>query len=226
MYNSTMPSLADIAAVTNNNDGIGGNNGWWVLIILFALFGGWGNGGYGVYGGAQGAANNYVLASDFATLQRQIDTLGSDLKTSNVSIGNGISSLGYDQLAQMNGINNNINQSTNALTAQMSNLGFQIQNCCCENKQAIAQLRYDEATNACAINNAINNATQQIIQNDNANYRQLHDENVAIQMAGKDDRIAALTAQVNALTLAASQQAQNEYLLNELKKSCGCGGCC
>ena len=46
MMNAT-PSLADIAAVTDgnrNNDGFGNGNGWWVLIILFAIFGGWGNG--------------------------------------------------------------------------------------------------------------------------------------------------------------------------------------
>ena len=47
MFNSS-PSLADIAAVTggNRNDGAWGDGGWWVLIILFALFGGWG--GYGL----------------------------------------------------------------------------------------------------------------------------------------------------------------------------------
>ena len=226
MFNSSMPSLADIAAVTNNNDGFSGNNGWWVLIILLALFGGWGNGGYG-YGGANGgAAEHYTLASDFATIQRQIDTATADLKTATTAISNGISSLGYDQLSQMNGINNNINQSTNNLTAQMSNLGYQFQQCCCDNKQAIAQLRYDNATNTCTLNNAINNAAQQIIQNDNANYRQLHDENVAIQMSAKDDRIAALTAQVNQLSLAASQQEQTAYIINQLKNSGCCSSCC
>ena len=49
MMNVT-PSLADIAAVTDgnrNNDGFGNGNGWWVLIILFAIFGGWGNGAWG-----------------------------------------------------------------------------------------------------------------------------------------------------------------------------------
>lgn len=122
----------------------------------------------------------------------------------------------------MNGINTNINNATNSITAQLSNLGYQFQNCCCENKQAIAQVRYDMATQNCALQNAINQAAQQIMQNDNANYRALHDENVAIQMAAKDDRIAALTAQINALNLAASQQAQNAYLISQLKNDC-CG---
>ncbi len=201
-------SLSDIAAVTNN-DGIGGNNGWWILIILFALFGGWGNGSYG----SAGAANNYVLGSDFATIQRQLSDGFGATEGKLDSISNGICSLGYDQLSQMNGINTNI-----------SNLGYQLQQCCCENKQAIAQVRYDMATGNNAITNAINTAAQQIMQNDNANYRQLHDENVAIQMAAKDDRIAALTAQINALNLAASQQAQNAYLISQLGNN-GCNGC-
>lgn len=43
MFNSNGPSLADIAAVTGNrnNDGFGEGNGWWILIILFAIFGGY-----------------------------------------------------------------------------------------------------------------------------------------------------------------------------------------
>ena len=39
---SNSPSIADIAAVTDGNRNSGGwgdGNGWWVLIILFALFG-------------------------------------------------------------------------------------------------------------------------------------------------------------------------------------------
>lgn len=221
MFNSNVPSLADIAAVTNSNDGIGGNNGWWVLIILFALFGGWGNGGYAGVGG-QGAANNYVLASDFATLQRQIDSVGGDLKGSVTSIANGISSLGYDQLSQMNNINTNIAASTNALTAGLTGIGTQIQQCCCDNRQAISDLRYENASNTCAITTAISNAVQTIVQNDNANYRQLHDENVAAAMAAKDDRIAQLTSQISELNLRASQQDQNAYLISKL----GGNGCC
>lgn len=53
-----VPSLADIAAVTDKNDGLGGSmgGGFWIfaLIILFAMmgngFGGWGNRGNGDYG--------------------------------------------------------------------------------------------------------------------------------------------------------------------------------
>ena len=48
MFSNSAPSLSDIAAVTDNNrnGGWSDGNGWWVLIILFALFG-WGGNGYG-----------------------------------------------------------------------------------------------------------------------------------------------------------------------------------
>lgn len=55
------------------------------------------------------------------------------------------------------------------------------------------------------------------MQNDNANYRALHDEMVANRMADKDETIAQLRTQVSQMTLAASQQAQNNYLVNQLR---------
>lgn len=112
MFNMSAPSLADIAAVTRNNDGNdgwGGNNGWWILIILFALFG-WGRGGYG-YGGNDGGCG-CATAGD---IQRGFDTSAIVGKLD--GINNGICSLGYDQLAQMNSVNQNV-----------STTGFGIQN--------------------------------------------------------------------------------------------------
>lgn len=73
MFNNSALSAADVAAVTdgNRNSGWGGDGGWWVLIILFALFGwggnrGFGNGGYGVGGGTfdGGIPNGFALATD------------------------------------------------------------------------------------------------------------------------------------------------------------------
>lgn len=79
-------SLADIAAATGrdgNNNGFADGNGWWVIIFLIFAFMGWGNRGFGNgFGGnsGNGAADNYVLASDFATLQRQIDSSTATLE--------------------------------------------------------------------------------------------------------------------------------------------------
>ena len=82
---------------------------------------------------------------------------------------------------------------------------------------AIAQVRYDMSANACAVTNTIQSAARDITDNQNANYRALHDEIVAIRMEDKNAQIAALQSQVQALNLAQSQANQNQYLINTLR---------
>ena len=73
------------------------------------------------------------------------------------------------------------------------------------------------STDACAIQNAIASAARDITDNQNANYRALHDEIVANRMEDKNEQIADLRSQVQALNLAASQQNQNRYLIDQLR---------
>lgn len=218
------PSLSDIAAVAgrnNNDDAFGGNNGWWILIILFAIFGGWGNGGW--QNNNQYPANTGYID---AAIQRGFDnqTVVSKLN----GLENGICSLGYDQLAQMNNINqtisttgynvlNAIQQNSIAGLQNTNTLQSQIQTGFCGVNESVAQNRYDLASGTCAITNAVTQASQNIMNNDNANYRQLHDEITAIQMSQKDEKIADLQAQVQQLNLTASQQAQNNYIVSHLQ---------
>lgn len=150
-------SVADIAAVTrDNNDGFGGSNGWWLLIILFALFG-WGGNGYGWGGNAGRTAEStsvyegYVLGNDFSQLSRQISDSTAMTERKLDGINNGICSLGYDQLAQMNGINTNILSGTNTLQAA-------IKDCCCQTQQNIKDTQYAIGSASADIN--YNLATQ------------------------------------------------------------------
>ena len=244
MFNSNMPSLSDIAAVTGNrNDsGWGDGNGWWVLIILFAIFGGWGgNNGWGNNGNGGYAAT----AATQADIQRGFDTSAVTNKLNGLENGlcDGFYSMNTAVMSGTNTLQNAIQQASTAnlqntytlqnaiqqdTVANMQNtnsISRQLADCCCENRAAIAQVRYDNATNTCAITTAINQLGQTIIQNDNANYRALHDELVAIQMANKDAKIAELTAMNNALNLAASQQAQNAYLVEQMKRCSGITCC-
>lgn len=199
-------SLADIAAVTRgNNDGFGnGGDGWWALIIILALFGGFGENGGGLLGN-RGGSSSTTAAID-ASLQRGFDTQSIISKLD--GINNGICSLGYDQLAQMNTINQNVSQTgyniQNSLqqmsVAQMQQAfaaQTQLQNCCCNIENLLAQANYNRATDTCAITTAINQAAQDIMLNCNNNARQLHDEQVALQLQGKDAQIAQLTAALN-----------------------------
>ena len=56
-----------------------------------------------------------------------------------------------------------------------------------------------------------------IIENQNANYRALHDELVQYRIEDKNDTIAELRSQVQALNLSASQSNQNTYLIDRLQ---------
>ncbi len=243
MFGGSGISLADIAAVTRNNngngDGFGGNNGWWILIILWAL---WGRNGFGDQNGNQcccnsgnggGAGTMYYVGAD---LQRGFDNSTVIAKLD--GINNGICSLGYDQLAQMNGINTNIMQSTNTLQnaiqqqtiAQMQDtnaLSRQLGDCCCENRQAIAQVRYDMATDTCAVTTAVSNAARDIIENQNANYRALHEENVQARIEALNAQLREKDSLIQSLNLSASQANQNNTIrgyvqqaVAELKDPC------
>lgn len=104
----------------------------------------------------------------------------------------------------------NPQQSAAALQAQLAD-------CCCQNREAISGVNYNMATSTNAVTTAICNAARDITENQNTNYRQLHDELVTYRMEDKDNTIAELRSQVNALNLSASQSNQNAYLVAQLK---------
>lgn len=199
-------SLSDIAAATGCNSGFGGDYGAWWIIIIIVLFG-WGRNGYGFGGnGSEGAAANYVLTSDFSQLSRQIADANAMTERKLDTINNGLCTLGYDNLVQANGINANI-----------STLSANLQGCCCDIKGLIADNKYEMAKGFCSTNNTIAMSTRDIVDNMNANYRALHDEIVANRIEDKNAQIAAQQNEINALRLSASQSAQNEYLVNQLR---------
>lgn len=234
----------------NNGNGAFGNTGDWAWIIILFLIFGWGGRGFGNgFGGngGSGAYDNYVLSSDFATLQRLIADGNNMLERRTDNIINGLCDGFYTQAQLINGVNTNI-----------SNLGYNLQNCCCDIKSQLADcccttqraidgVNYNLATNTCAITNNATQNTRDIIDAVNCSYRNLHDELVSAKLEAKNDRIEELNNQVNALRLKASQEAQNAYLLNELKpcpsaayivpnpnccynyqvtQGCGCNGGC
>ena len=82
--------------------------------------------------------------------------------------------------------------------------------------QELAQIVID----TCAINTNIANATRDIVDSQNANTRSILDALTAQRIADKDAQILAQSQQIAALQLAASQQAQNNYLISQLKAPC------
>lgn len=209
---SNSPSIADIAAVTDGNrgNGWGDGNGWWVLVILFALFG-WGRGGYG-FGGSQGCDTACATVGD---VER-----GFNQQTTNQrfnAIDNAFAQIGYRSLEQANATNQGIAQLGYQLQGDFCNLGTQLQQCCCDTQRSIDGVNYNMSQGFCSVTNAISTAARDITENQNANYRALHDEIVANRMEDKNAQIQALQAQVQALNLAQSQANQNQYLVDQLR---------
>ena len=199
-------SLSDLAAVTGNgnrNNGMFGDEGgaWWIIILFLFCFAGWGGNG-GLFGcgnsTGSGITDGYILTSDFASLERQIENGFDRIINQGVQTSNGICSLGYDQLAQINGINNNINTATNTIAAQLTALGTQQAQCCCDTKyqlaSSFADLNYRLAEQSCQTRQPIN--------------RRNTDKNTLAH--------AELTAINSDLRFQASQAAQNAYLVSAL----------
>lgn len=217
-------SASDVALLSNRgtyNDGFGGNgdNAWW--IILFLIFG-LGNRGFGGgFGNGSGIGENYVLATDFATIERKLDNLANGICDStfalNNTMTNGFAGVQQTLCQGFNGVNTAVLQSQNATERGFCQLGNQLAMCCCDIEKGIMGVNYNMATNTNALQQAICTSTRDLIDNQNANYRALHDEIVANRIEDKNAQIQAQQNEINALRLKASQEAQNTYLINELK---------
>lgn len=97
-----------------------------------------------------------------------------------------------------------------ALMQQLNAMQMQSQECCCENRAAIAQVRYDMATQACDTRNTVQTAARDIVENANANSR-------AILDFLTQSKLQDLQSANQELRLQASQAAQNNYLISQLR---------
>lgn len=227
-------------ADSNNNGGNGMfGDGWagiWGIIILAMVFG-WGNGGWGGLGGGtngaglQGALTRGDLCSEFAfnDLQNAVRgvqqgicdstfALNNNITAGFTNMGNAICNLGYEQAQLTNGVNMNMLQGFNAaniVALQNQNaLQTQLADCCCTTQRTLergfADTNYNMATQACALQTSIANSTRDIIDSQQAGTRAVLDWLCAKETAD-------LRSENQSLKLAASQQAQNNYLVSQLR---------
>ncbi len=192
----TMP----VAPTGMMGGGFGGENGWWVILFIILLFG-WGRNGYGNNNG--GVMDGYVLTSDFASVERKLDAVNNGICDSTFALNNSIN--GGFATAELSRANQQA-----ALMQQLNAMQMQSQECCCENRAAIAQVRYDMATQACDTRNTVQTAARDIVENANANSR-------AILDFLTQSKLQDLQSANQELRLAASQAAQNNYLISQLR---------
>lgn len=239
-YGSNGYSLSDIAAVTDSNrDGndFGGNGAWWIIILFLFMFMGWGrngwdnNGGSGATGsGAEGQLTRAALYDGFTTngIERSLAGIQSGLC-------DGFYAMNTGMLNGFNTTNVALMQGQNALASQLADcccstkgviqqaafdnlqgqnaIARQISDCCCENGRQIergfADVNYNMATNTCAIQTSLASSTRDIIDSQNAGTRAILDYLC-------QEKISDLQNENQTLRLAASQQAQNNYLVSQL----------
>lgn len=202
-----------------NGFGMGGWGDLAALIVVAGLFG-WGRGGFGGNGGGGsygGVADNYVLATDFATIERKIDGVNAGLCDGFYATAQQINGVQQTLCQGFSGINQNIVTNGYETRNAITDVGYALKDCCCATQRAIDGVNYNLATQFGNLNSTLCGLGRDIIENQNATYRALHDELVAGKLEAKNERIAELQAQLSRADLRASQQAQNAYLLSELK---------
>jgi len=183
----------------NANSGFFGGDGWWA-IILFAMIFGWGNNGWGNNGrNSGGVTDGYILASDFSNIERKIDGVNSGIcdgfYAMNTGMLNGFA--GITQSVMTNGY-----ETRNAIQS----LSSQLADCCCRTQSLIQGVNYNMAMQTNAIEKSLCDG-----------FRSIRDEITANRIEDKNAQIAAQQNEINALRLKASQEAQNAYLVNQLK---------
>ena len=222
MSEGTTLSAADVAAVTRNNDngGMFGNDWAWIVILL--LFG-WGGRGFGGYGGGYGGGvgENYVLATDFATIERKLDGINNGICDSTFqltntlnsnfrNVDNAICTLGYQALQNTNAIQSQLADCCCGIKGEIKDVAYgneknswtiskQISDCCCDLEKMNMQNRFDAQAYNCNTLQAIDKLGDRII-----NYL-------------ANEKTQALRDENFALRLQASQAKQNAYLVNELR---------
>ena len=206
-------------------EGYGWGGGMWFawILILFVLMGGWGNG----FGGRNAQAG-FDVASQFDY---------QDIKNGVRSIQQGLCDGFYAQNTTMlqgfNGLQRDLCQGFAAVNAGINENRFAQQQCCCENLRALDNVRYENAQNTCAITTNATGNTQKIL-----------DKLCQMEANAKDQRIADLTASLQAANGQISQLSQTANIINAVRPfpvpayqvqspyvgtgyayGCGCGGC-
>ena len=241
MFNqSSGYSLADIAAATGRegNGTFGNGDGWWIILLFLFGLGGWG-GGYGGKAGASTTREEIAYGFDMNGLENSVrgvqqglcdgfyamnsgmltgfNGVQNTLSQGFAGIAAGANQNAADILATINADTIASMQNTNAINAGITALGTQLAQCCCdaryEGAKNFADLGYALATQSCETRRAIADSTKDIIDSNNAGVRSILDFLT-------QDKIATLAAENQTLRFAASQQAQNNYLIAALRDPC------
>lgn len=188
------------------NGGFGYGADWIWVIVLLALFGGWGNNGNGGFFGNNAFDNGYAWLSngqkeimtntnngfDTLHLSNQLDTVNSGI----YSLSNQLCNSCADMSQTIN--NGFFNAEISANNRQMANmntafdLSRQFSECCCENRLGLANLNSTIISENCADRQALNEGVRDILANQTASVQRILDQLCQDKIDAKNDTIAQL----------------------------------
>lgn len=241
MGDNSSPSVADIAAVVDKNNGYGypypvfpygggfgnsgfGTDGGWIWIILIlALFGGFNGNGNGF---GNGFNNDYAwLSNGQKEIMQNTNDGFNTLHLSNQIEGvrdgiYGLSNQLCNCCADMNqtvsnGFYNAEIAANNRQMADMNQnfaLSKQLGDCCCENRLGIANLNSTILSENCADRAALADGLKDILINQTANTQRILDQLCNDKIDAKNEKILDLQRQLDMADLKASQIAQNAFI--------------
>lgn len=188
----------------NGNGGMGYGWGDWIwIIVLFAL---WQNGGFGF--GNNGRGDCATQADVRAAVDQQ--TLISKLDQQTYGLADSTYALNNTMVNGFHGVDNAICNLGYNMQGGFNNLATEMSRCCCETNRSIER-------GFCDTNFNLQNATRDIVDSNNAGTRAILDALAAQRIEAKDAKIAEQNQMIFSLQLAASQAAQNNYIIGQLR---------
>ena len=232
------------AYMSGCNNGFG--NDWFSIIILFLIFGMYGNGGWG-----NGFGGNNQLGYDFPWLMNGQNAINSNTNNGfrDAMINDGIngiqsavtSGFGDIQTALRGGfagVNASINGAQNAIANQLytnqisdlersfnaqtantqgfMNLQSQLAQCCCDNRLATCESKNLISNEANATRMADATNTRDIIDSTTRSTQAILDKLCQLELDGYKRENDNLRSQLNEANRAASQTAQNAFIAQGL----------
>ena len=194
----------------SGNDGFGFGGGWGGLIgllIVASLFGGgWGMGGFGFGGMGGGMMLNGIATRADINEGFALQNITSGIQGIQQGICDSTYALNNAIASGFNATQTGMMQGFNGVERGFCDLSHQLSDCCCTTQRAIDGVNYNVATQFAALNNNLCGISRDLIENQNANTRQIMDFLV-------QDKISALQAENQSLKFQASQANQNAVLM-------------